>query len=435
MQSVLRPFLSMQLVLLPCLVIPVSSAFAQFGPMMQHRRGRPKTVHYVYNGQEFEFITMNQNVFEVLRGQTIVLLNMNGSVMPYPNVDPHITAAAEDALKAYQAGKPSGSVTAPAASSGSGKPLTIDGIVLMLNAGVPEDVILAKIRSAPNSFDPSPEDLVRLKKAKASDAVMKAMMEPKTAPAAPVAGSPQPASAANPSAPQAAQASRSSEPQIAAPEGTEEKKQGFFGRIRSSVSDEIHGNTVIDKIGLRDILPQYDPNKPLSEQWPHVAITVLYAPTGWMEPWMTDTNVHSNSIFPPCFKLQATIWKDAQHPRKTRVFEWCSNKDERMTELPVNYLFSMEKPVRDRDELTGINRTQGPEPPDTLLPNDRQTMDMEARGSSRHRAIDLNLDQRTRFAMMFANVRADLGETLTSTGDFRVWVVSIKKAAGPPLFR
>lgn len=32
---------------------------------------------------------------------------------------------------------------------------------------------------------------------------------------------------------------------------------------------------------------------------------------------------------------------------------------------------------------------------------------------------------------MFANVRKDLGETLTSEGDARVWVVTIKKAAGP----
>jgi hypothetical protein len=35
---------------------------------------------------------------------------------------------------------------------------------------------------------------------------------------------------------------------------------------------------------------------------------------------------------------------------------------------------------------------------------------------------------------MFANVRKDLGETLGSDGDYRVWITNIKKAAGPSLF-
>ena len=48
--------------------------------------------------------------------------------------------------------------------------------------------------------------------------------------------------------------------------------------------------------------------------------------------------------------------------------------------------------------------------------------------------MDLNLDEMSRFAIMFANVRRDLGQTLTADGDYRVWIVSIKKAAGPNLF-
>ena len=47
---------------------------------------------------------------------------------------------------------------------------------------------------------------------------------------------------------------------------------------------------------------------------------------------------------------------------------------------------------------------------------------------------DLNLDQNSLFAIMFANMRKDLGETLGSDGDFRVWITTIKKAAGPSLF-
>ena len=61
-------------------------------------------------------------------------------------------------------------------------------------------------------------------------------------------------------------------------------------------------------------------------------------------------------------------------------------------------------------------------------------MDMIARTNPRGISIDLNTDRFSRFALMFANVRKDLGETLTNNGDYRVWVVGIKKAAGPSIF-
>ena len=72
-------------------------------------------------------------------------------------------------------------------------------------------------------------------------------------------------------------------------------------------------------------------------------------------------------------------------------------------------------------------------PPDKLLPNDRATLDMWAKTNPQGSGKDLNLDQLSLFAIMFANIRKDLGETLGSDGDFRVWITSIKKAAGPSL--
>jgi hypothetical protein len=36
---------------------------------------------------------------------------------------------------------------------------------------------------------------------------------------------------------------------------------------------------------MRNILPQWDPNQKLSQQYPHIAITVLYAPMGWTEEY------------------------------------------------------------------------------------------------------------------------------------------------------
>jgi hypothetical protein len=59
---------------------------------------------------------------------------------------------------------------------------------------------------------------------------------------------------------------------------------------------------------------------------------------------------------------------------------------------------------------------------------------MEAKTNPHGTSKDLNLDQTSLFAIMFANIRRDLGETLGSDGDFRVWVTSVKKASGPSLF-
>jgi hypothetical protein len=199
------------------------------------------------------------------------------------------------------------------------------------------------------------------------------------------------------------------------------------------VKDEATGRSVIDKVGLRNVLPQLDPNKPVSEQFPHVAVTVLYAPMGWTDPYVTDPSAHGRSIMPSCFKLQAVVWSDATTSRTVGPFDWCSNHDEFMAQLEPNYLQSLKPTFADMRSgyLTGINRTDGPAPPDKLLPDDRRTMDMWAATSPQGRSVDLNNEQFSRFALMFANVRKDLGETLTSEGDARVWVVTIKKAAGP----
>jgi hypothetical protein len=70
--------------------------------------------------------------------------------------------------------------------AGSAKPpvtkpegLTVDGIVAMVDAGLSDDVIVAKLRKENKIFDLGPDDLIRLKKAKVSDAVMQVMLDPK----------------------------------------------------------------------------------------------------------------------------------------------------------------------------------------------------------------------------------------------------------------
>lgn len=418
-----------RLALVLCFLLAGSTAFGQYG---RSREGYIKRVPYVFNGQQFNIVTYGGQPAQVTVGTQVVLMISAGNVIPYPGADAHLVANAEDALKAYQAGTPSGSTAAPAAGGGTKSGLTVDGVVTMLNGGLSDDIIIAKIHQANTAFDLSPDDMVRLKKAKASDAVIKAMMEatPAAAPAATPAVAQAPAPAPAPSSQSAAKQPATPAAQPADPP---KKKKGFFGSIGESVKDEATGRSVIDKVGLRNILPQLDPNKPVSEQFPHIAITVLYAPMGWTDPYETDPSAHGRSVLPSCFKLQAVVWSDATTSKTVGPFDWCSNHDEFMAQLEPNYLYSLKPTFQDMRSgyLTGINRTDGPAPPDKLLPNDRRTMDMWAATSPQGRSVDLNNEQFSRFALMFANVRKDLGETLTSDGDARVWIVSIKKAAGP----
>jgi hypothetical protein len=418
------------LTLLLCFVLASSSGSATFAQIGRSKQGYVKNVPYTYNGQQFIIVLYGTQPAQVAMGTQVVLIISGANVIAYPGADAHLVANAEDALKAYQAGTPSGGTPAPAsAGSGAQSGLTVAGVVSMLNAGISEDIVLAKIHKSGQTFDLSADDMVALKKAKASDNLIKAMMDATPAPA-PAAT---PATAPAPPAQAAAQPAPATQPATTQPADPPKKKKGFFGSIGESVKDEATGKSVIDKVGLRNVLPQLDPNKPVSEQFPHVAVTVLYAPMGWTDPYETDPSAHGRSVMPSCFKLQAVVWSDATTSKTVGPFDWCSNHDEFMAQLEPNYLQSLKPTFADMRSgyLTGINRTDGPAPPDKLLPDDRRTMDMWAATSPQGRSVDLNNEQFSRFALMFANVRKDLGETLTSEGDARVWVVTIKKAAGP----
>jgi hypothetical protein len=77
--------------------------------------------------------------------------------------------------------------------------LTVDGVISMAKAGLSEDVILARLRKEAKPFDLSTDDMIHLKEANVSDAVLKVMMDPKAeiatppAAAAPPPPVPQPA--------------------------------------------------------------------------------------------------------------------------------------------------------------------------------------------------------------------------------------------------
>ena len=75
--------------------------------------------------------------------------------------------------------------------------LTVDGVIAMGQAGLSEDVIIARLRKEDKVGDLSTNDMIRLKKANMSDAVIKVMLDPKAeikppAPAAPPIPAPTP---------------------------------------------------------------------------------------------------------------------------------------------------------------------------------------------------------------------------------------------------
>jgi hypothetical protein len=84
--------------------------------------------------------------------------------------------------------------------------LTVGDIVAMVQAGLSEDVVLARIRKENKAFDLSPEDLIKLKKSGVSDAILRVMLDPKAEVKPPMQPIPQPQAPAAPAAPVAVQA-------------------------------------------------------------------------------------------------------------------------------------------------------------------------------------------------------------------------------------
>jgi hypothetical protein len=74
------------------------------------------------------------------------------------------------------------------------KPLVNADVVKMVKAGLAEDTILLAIRNRPNSFDTSPEELIRLKQQGVTQAVLNAMLTASN----PAPASPAPAEAPPP---------------------------------------------------------------------------------------------------------------------------------------------------------------------------------------------------------------------------------------------
>jgi hypothetical protein len=68
--------------------------------------------------------------------------------------------------------------TALGAAREAPKPLTNDDIVTMVQAGLPQDVVIEKIKASKTAFDTSPDALVALKKAGISGDIIRVMVNP-----------------------------------------------------------------------------------------------------------------------------------------------------------------------------------------------------------------------------------------------------------------
>ena len=68
------------------------------------------------------------------------------------------------------------SLSLPGATSIAQEVLTNDSVIQMVKAGLPEAVVIAKIKSTPSKFDLKTDSLVSLKKAGVTDEVLEAMV-------------------------------------------------------------------------------------------------------------------------------------------------------------------------------------------------------------------------------------------------------------------
>jgi hypothetical protein len=180
------------------------------------------------------------------------------------------------------------------------------------------------------------------------------------------------------------------------------------------------GNSAaIGAAGLKDIMPQYDNTKPLSQQFPHVALTALRAPPNWMGPAMQMnplTGGYANNR--GCWTLTAVVWTNETTSRKAGPFDWCGSRDVQITP-GLQAGMGLLKPI-DMAYSTGISRTDGPRPPNTLFPEDRHNY-------KNGYAPGNNLSQFTGSGLwlMYANVMYAMGSTPGRWGDYRIWIVSI----------
>lgn len=177
----------------------------------------------------------------------------------------------------------------------------------------------------------------------------------------------------------------------------------------------------IDRLGLRDLLPQYDPDQPLKSQYPRVAITIHRSPKIWteMQPFSVKMPVG-------CWNISMVIWDSATKSRRIAPFDYCLPQDGGEVIISAGVQWP-ERLQTDVPSLTGIKRTDGPMPPSAVVPNDRETAELALTRGVRSWASIREYSQ-TDIGVLFGTLRYQLGirEGTTVSHDMRVWITAIK---------
>jgi hypothetical protein len=209
---------------------------------------------------------------------------------------------------------------------------------------------------------------------------------------------------------------------LAGCQSLEEVGKGFADAASKSLHGEAPGGSAgpaFDSLGLKDILPQFDPAKPISQQFPHVALTIVRSPRGWSGTSIRANHTGRQGTFEGCWTLQAVVWTSETSSRPVGPFDWCSPRDARVTMGPRAGLGPLG--IRDRDYTTGVRRTDGPRPPSSIFPEDRHDLPQGF-------LLETDLSQNTVTAvwLMFGNLLVAMGSNPATFGDYRVWVTRIE---------
>jgi len=308
--------------------------------------------------------------------------------------------------------------------------ITPDDIISMVRAGTSDKLIIAQLRKAATPHTLSPSETIKLKNANVSETVIEEFITPGTGSnsAASTPSPIKPAQADVESAPAVCSSSLSDSSQADVP-SEKKKRNKFVDFMADATKDSLgsrSGPKAVDHVGLRNILPDLDPGKSISTQFPHVGITVLKTPPMWGD---LAQNSQTKQYFNGCFKLKARVWSDETHSKVIAPFDWCSPRDlevEPMLGGMKHALLNSRLDLADRHAhyTTGMVRTEGPMPPDTLAPEDRETRERMSQNRSDHTTGPLSQDVVSKFGLMFFNVQHGLG-VAGDKPDYRLWIVKI----------
>ncbi len=112
-------------------------------------------------------------------------------------------------------------------------------------------------------------------------------------------------------------------------------------------------------------------------------------------------------------------------------FDWCSPRDlevEPMIGGMTHAILNSSLGLADRHAhyTTGMERTEGPRPPNTPMPEDRQTRDLMMTNRSDHATGPLSGSVGSKLGLMFFNLQHGLG-VAGDKPDYRVWIVKISE--------